>query len=396
MAWLMVRLTMRLRNREFRLVKKQMEEKAHGFRKEDIGVSRAKEWENKSNQKFENELKKSKWEKLLCDSGACAEALTPSPSPAPLGWSDLDPVPVAAASPDPAPWDGVRGLEDQQRRHLSRIHARGVLWKNPSEGPAAVAVGFRLEHGGEVEADGNCLFTAARSAMGGKVGARELRQRTVGRFLEDYRRDDGVGRRVVDAAIRHLYLPDLRVGWGIHVVQEVKLLAKKADRRGLDAAIQELVDLGLQREVAAESIYKERCMVVDDGESWGKYMSISGVPEDEYDIITLQYTEEGLLTVDENRDGRAAAFGDDIAIESLATEFKREVYVVQAHGSDAMVDEENCVFFLPHRPRGQICEAPIFLFMKGTGWCGAGGDHYEPLMATPIPLISQEKAAVVL
>lgn len=185
--------------------------------------------------------------KLLCDSGACAEALTPSPSPAPLGWSDLDPVPVAAASPDPAPWDGVRGLEDQQRRHLSRIHARGVLWKNPSEGPAAVAVGFRLEHGGEVEADGNCLFTAARSAMGGKVGARELRQRTVGRFLEDYRRDDGVGRRVVDAAIRHLYLPDLRVGWGIHVVQEVKLLAKKADRSGLDAAIQELVDLGLQR-----------------------------------------------------------------------------------------------------------------------------------------------------
>lgn len=40
---------------------------------------------------------------------------------------------------------------------------------------------------------------------------------------------------------------------------------------------------------------------------------------------------------------------------------------VQAHGSDAMVDEENCVFFLPHRPRSDICEPPIFLFMKGTG-----------------------------
>lgn len=40
---------------------------------------------------------------------------------------------------------------------------------------------------------------------------------------------------------------------------------------------------------------------------------------------------------------------------------------VQAHGSDAMVDEENCVFFLPHRPRSQICEPPFFLFMKGTG-----------------------------
>nr|DAD30505.1 TPA_asm: hypothetical protein HUJ06_009356 [Nelumbo nucifera] len=32
-----------------------------------------------------------------------------------------------------------------------------------------------------------------------------------------------------------------------------------------------------------------------------------------------------------------------------------------------MVDEENCVFFLPHRPRSQICELPFFLFMKGTG-----------------------------
>lgn len=58
-------------------------------------------------------------------------------------------------------------------------------------------------------------------------------------------------------------------------------------------------------------------------------MSISGSPDDEYDIVTLQYTEEGLLSVDENRNGHAAAFGDDIAIECLATEFKREIYVVR-------------------------------------------------------------------
>lgn len=74
---------------------------------------------------------------------------------------------------------------------------------------------------------------------------------------------------------------------------------------------------------------------------------ISGSPDDEYDIINLQYTEEGLLSIDENRDSRAAAFDDDIAIVCLATEFKQAVYVVQAHGSDAMVDEENCVFFPP-------------------------------------------------
>ena len=62
------------------------------------------------------------------------------------------------------------------------------------------------------------------------------------------------------------------------------------------------------RELAAESIYKERCIAVDNGENWAKYMSISGSPDDEYNIITLQYTEEGLLTVDENREGHAAAF----------------------------------------------------------------------------------------
>lgn len=85
------------------------------------------------------------------------------------------------------------------------------------------------------------------------------------------------------------------------------------------------------RELAAESIYRERCTAVEDGSSWATYMSISGSPDDEYDIISLQYTEEGLLTVDENREGHAAAFGDDIAIECLATEFKREIYVVRLY-----------------------------------------------------------------
>lgn len=72
---------------------------------------------------------------------------------------------------------------------------------------------------------------------------------------------------------------------------------------------------------------------MNDGLSWAKYMSISGSAEDEYDIITLQYTEDGLLSVDENREGHAAAFGDDIAIECLATEFKREIYVVSCNSA---------------------------------------------------------------
>ncbi|XAR64370.1 hypothetical protein NMG60_11024678 [Bertholletia excelsa] len=333
--------------------------------------------------------------KLICNS------TTSSPV---IAWRD----PVVAPSLDTVKavdlaeqttttaWENVSGLEDQQKRHLQRLHAKGVLWKHP--GDSSTSVVFRLSHGGDVEADGNCLFTASEKAMGSppSIDPRYLRRSTVKRFQEDFGSLSVEERGSIDAAIKHLYSPDLKSGWGIHVVQEVKLLAKKGDRESLDLAIEELVQLGMQRELAAESIYKERCMAVDDGPSWAKYMSISGSPDDEYDIITLQYTEEGLLTVDENREGHAAAFGDDIAIECLATEFKREIYVVQAHGSDAMVDEENCVFFLPHRPRSEIRAPPFFLFMKGTGWCGAGGDHYEPLIAHPSPIVSLEKVALVL
>ncbi|KAF4362631.1 hypothetical protein CsatB_018406 [Cannabis sativa] len=344
--------------------------------------------------------------KLLCDSATVADTFDPKsapPLPSPPQLEAVDLVDQAVTAICSTAWDEVLGLEDQQRRHLQRLHAKGVLWKHPqddctedSSSPRSVV--FRLSHGGEVSSDGNCLFTASQKAMKAvsEIDAKELRRRTVKRFLEDFGSATVEETDVINDAIRHMYAPDLRNGWGIHVVQEVKLLAKKEDRLGLDSAIDELVNLGMQREMAAESIYKERCLCVNDGPSWAKYMSISGCSDDEYDIINLQYTEEGLLSVDENRQGHAAAFGDDIAIECLATEFQREIYVVQAHGSDAMVDEENCVFFLPHRPRSRICELPFFLFMKGTGWCGAGADHYEPLIAHPCSFVSSEKVAMVL
>ncbi|KAH0672449.1 hypothetical protein KY290_024689 [Solanum tuberosum] len=334
--------------------------------------------------------------KLICDSTASSPVIPwrdPTSTPSSIDLVDQSsPAITPVAVVDTSSWENVSSLEDQQRKHLIKIQSKGVLWKHPQDQNASMV--FRLSHGGEVEADGNCLFTACGKSMGVKTVsyARDLRRRTVRRFLEDL----GSEKEAIESAIKHMYSPDLKSGWGIHVVQELKLLAKKDDREVLESAISELVHLGMQRELAAESIYKERCIAVDDGPSWAKYMSISGSPDDEYDIITLQYTEEGLLTVDENIDGHAAAFGDDIAIECLATEFKREIFVVQAHGSDAMVDEENCVFFLPHRPKCEICEPPFFLFMKGTGWCGAGADHYEPLIASPSAYVSQEKVALVL
>ncbi|WVZ10310.1 hypothetical protein V8G54_014840 [Vigna mungo] len=116
-----------------------------------------------------------------------------------------------------------------------------------------------------------------------EVDACELRWRTVTRSLEDLRsvRGEVVG---------------------------------KEGGSALDSTIGELVHLDMQREMMVESIYKERCITVNDGPSWTKYMLISGSPDDEYDIITLHYTEHGLLSVDENGEGRAAAFGDEIAV----------------------------------------------------------------------------------
>ncbi|CAO2829774.1 unnamed protein product [Amaranthus hypochondriacus] len=345
--------------------------------------------------------------KLFCDSATVTESLTPQ-SPPSTTWRDLPPLLPSTVDISSTSWDDVSGLEDQQRKNLSRLQAKGVLWTHPDHksGPPVV---FRLTHGGDVASDGNCLFTAfEKSASWGlresnnnggecsNCGARELRQRTVERFKQDFESAEKEEKERVELVIKNLYSPDLESGWGIHFVQEVKLLAKKSDRQILDDAILELTDRGMLRAFAAESIYKERCIPVDNGWSWANYMSISGSPDDEYDIITLQYTADGLVNVDENRQGCNAAFGDDIAIECLANEFKREIFVVQAHGSDAMVDEENCVFFLPHRPRGEITGLPLFLFMKGTGWCGAGADHYEPLIAHPSSVAPQEKVGFVL
>lgn len=291
-------------------------------------------------------------------------------------------------------WETVKGLEDQQRTALAKIASKGVLWKHPSKGISYV---LSLHHGGDVDADGNCLFTASQKAMHLQgLSPQGLRSKTVAKFRSDYMACALCKQQAMDSMIKNLYYPDLTSGWGVHVVQEIKLLVKKSEREALDTAIKELEAAGMSRKLAAETMYKERCIAVEDGQSWAKYMSVGGNVDDEHDIITLQYTEEGLLTVDENRDGRVAAFGDDIAIESLATEFEREIFVVQAHGTDAMVDEHNCIFFLPHPPRGEIRHVPTFLFMKGTGWCGAGADHYEPLIARSALTTLPEKAHLAL
>lgn len=176
--------------------------------------------------------------KLICDSTASSPWKDPTSTPDVIPTVDL----ITPA------WENVSGLEDQQKRNLERLQTKGVLWKHPKD-QTLEAIVFRLSHGGDVEADGNCLFTASCKAMGMMMGVdgRELRRRCVKRFVEDLGGFSKNERDLIDDAIRHMYCPDLKCGWGIHVVQELKLVAKKQERVQLDLAIDELVNLGMQR-----------------------------------------------------------------------------------------------------------------------------------------------------
>ncbi|CAI5485706.1 unnamed protein product [Closterium sp. Naga37s-1] len=360
---------------------------------------------------------------------------------------------------DPPDWATVAGLDSLQLPALQRLASHGVIWKDPATGSLRR---FTLHYGGEVDADGNCLFAALNRLVPHHAGAAGLRRRAVRRFMKEY--EAGVVERArVDAAVRHLYAPDVGVGWGVHVVQEVKLLAPRAQRNELMAAVGQLVDCGMsrcarratrfagsrncysrefpnilflppsllsrirptRRDHAVEMVARDRCLPVDCARRWAHYMSLgapllpagaadssgecAGVAEWEtereaaggHDVVSLQYAQDGLLSASASWDfslsaqsaervagageaaagggGGMAAFGDDMAIEMLATELAREIIVVQAHGHDAMVDEQSALFFLPHAPRGaplSVAHPPLFLLMKGTG-----GDHYEAMVA---------------
>ncbi|KAG8047960.1 hypothetical protein GUJ93_ZPchr0008g11572 [Zizania palustris] len=122
---------------------------------------------------------------------------TPAPLPPPplLTWSS-----PSAKSAAPTGWTAVWALEDQQRRRLLRIWERSVAWKPPTSLPLPPLI-FRLNHAGEVDTDGNCLFTTA------KPDARDLRHRTIRRFTDVYASAPAPDRDAIDEAVHHLYAP---------------------------------------------------------------------------------------------------------------------------------------------------------------------------------------------
>lgn len=107
----------------------------------------------------------------------------------------------------------------------------------------------------------------------------------------------------------------------------------------------------MDRTRSAESVYRERATPVDDMQSWGKYMEVDGRGGSEYRIVNLQYCEDGLMDVNDDVAGTAAAFGDDIAILGLASALQRDVNVVQARGGGFQEREQES---FPPAPRYQI------------------------------------------
>ena len=113
--------------------------------------------------------------------------------------------------------------------------------------------------------------------------------------------------------------------WREHLCCERTLAYCLAKVSAVRAKCSLLCHAGMDYTLAAETVYRDLCSAVQDVQSWVKYMRVDGSSDSEYRIVTLRYVQEGLLSADLEQQ---AAFGDDLALECLATEYQRDIYVV--------------------------------------------------------------------
>ena len=157
-------------------------------------------------------------------------------------------------------------------------------------------------------------------------------------------------------------------------------MATLEDKDMLLARIYSLQDSGMTWDAAAQSVYTKYAEPVVDAASYCRYMNVGRTisrddePNSDF-LVSLHYTATGLLSVDNDPENSRVAWGDDIVLESLASVYERDIFVVLV-GSGKM-------FFLPHRPRfpskTKVGLPPWFLLMRLTG-SDRGGDHYEPMV----------------
>ncbi|GLD98116.1 hypothetical protein PINS_up006813 [Pythium insidiosum] len=277
-------------------------------------------------------------------------------------------------------WQRVSNIDSTSRELIRVLEEDGVLYE-PHD------VTYSVKYLAPVAPFGDCMFLSIEQLLlysedCDPLPTDKIRHVASSFFLAHYKSCSDEEKSRIDSAIRNLYCPSLQGGWGVSPMQTRRFIARKSDRDWLLAKCVELQDQGYSRMKAAEMVYSKYARAVVNAEAYCDYMAI-GFGENEHDMIALHYSRSGLVSVDCDPNQTKVAWGDDFALEALATAYQRDIFVVLV-GCGKM-------FFLPHRPQSvpdldqtsvsrSKGNAPWFLLMRLTG-SDRGGDHYEPMFA---------------
>ncbi|OQS07746.1 hypothetical protein THRCLA_00255 [Thraustotheca clavata] len=283
-------------------------------------------------------------------------------------------------------WAKCPSLDRESRDCLRQLEEHGVSYE-----PHDTA--YSVKYLAPVLPFGDCLFLSMEQLTIHTEGVEHLspsrlRHEAAKHFYMRYAAATPEEKAKMDQTVRHLYYPDLRGGWGVSPTQARRFVALRSEKDSLIARIYQLQDRGYSWNKAAEMVYSEYAQPVLNVETYCKYMCVgSDFDSNTHFLICMTYSRHGLVSIDNDPDNRRVAWGDDIVLESLATAFQRDIFVVLV-GMGQM-------FFLPHQPHyieptlslsqslQRSCEggkglSPWFLLMRMTG-ADRGGDHYEPM-----------------
>lgn len=276
-------------------------------------------------------------------------------------------------------WQRVSNIDSSSRDLLRVLEEDGVSYE-----PHDIA--YSVKYLAPVLPFGDCLFLSMEQLLLHTEECKPLSPEGIRKvatkfFLAHYNSSTPEEQQKIDKAIQNLYFPSLKGGWGVSPVQTRRFVARRSDKKRLADKCAEFQKCGLSWGAAAEAVYTEYAQPILDAHSYCDYMMV-GRGDNTHFLIGLNYSSNGLISVDTDPDNSRVAWGDDFVLEALATAYQRDVFVVLV-GCGKM-------FFLPHRPRGEVgldqstmCHskghAPWFLLMRLTG-SDRGGDHYEPML----------------
>ncbi|KAG7395117.1 hypothetical protein PHYBOEH_004190 [Phytophthora boehmeriae] len=276
-------------------------------------------------------------------------------------------------------WQRVSNIDSNSRDLLRVLEEDGVSYE-----PHDTA--YSVKYLAPVLPFGDCLFLSMEQLLlyteeCEPLSPEGIRKVATKFFLAHYNTSTPEEQQKIDKAIQNLYYPTLKGGWGVSPVQTRRFVARRSDKKMLLDKCAELQKQGYSWGKAAEAVYTQYTQPIVDAHSYCDYMTV-GRGENTHFLIGLNYSSNGLISVDNDPDNSRVAWGDDFVLEALATAYQRDIFVVLV-GCGKM-------FFLPHRPRDEvglaqstICHskghAPWFLLMRLTG-SDRGGDHYEPML----------------